>query len=274
LSAEVAETAVLTPTEDEGRAGAVVLAYVHDSDVSYSWHHSMVEMLGWDVTHEARVMRAGYIAYRYGTDGLVDARNKTVTTFLQENQADWLWIVDTDMGFAPDTLDRLFEAADPVERPIVGALCFSQREMAADMMGGWRCTAVPTVYDWAKVGEQMGFSVRWEYPINTITRCAGTGSACILVHRSVFEQIGDKFGPVWYDRIPNTSTGQVTSEDLSFCMRAGALDIPVHIHTGVQTSHAKRIWLSEEDYWRQRAVDPPPYDIPPQSNDPEAGSDG
>jgi hypothetical protein len=47
----------------------------------------------------------------------------------------------------------------------------------------------------------------------------------------------------------------MTSEDLSFCMRAGALDIPVHVHTGVQASHHKPIWLAEDDYLRQRAVD-------------------
>ena len=32
------------------------------------------------------------------------------------------------MGFAPDTINRLLEAADPVERPVVGGLCFTQRE--------------------------------------------------------------------------------------------------------------------------------------------------
>jgi len=282
LTEEVTEPVPVVAATDNERDGAVVLAYVHDTNVSYSWHHSMVEMIGWDITHEARVMRGGYIALKYGTAGLIDARNKSVVTFLKEDQADWLFWLDTDMGFAADTLDRLMDAADPVERPIVGGLCFSQREMTADEHGGWRCTAVPTVFDWAKIGvsdetivhgehqrtmtgEQMGFSVRWDYPINQITRCAGTGSACILIHRSVFEQIEEKFGPIWYNRVPNTTTGQVVSEDLSFCMRAGALDIPLYVHTGVQTTHHKEIWLGEEDYWRERAVNPPPYDVPPES---------
>jgi hypothetical protein len=101
----------------------------------------------------------------------------------------------------------------------------------------------------------MGFAVRWEYPDNTAVRVAGTGSACILIHRSVFERIEEKFGPIWYDRVPNPSTAQVVSEDLAFCMRAGALDIPVHVHTGVKTSHQKALWLSEDDYLRQRALD-------------------
>jgi hypothetical protein len=241
-------------------AGAVALAYVHSNDVAYSWHHSLVELMGWDFANHGRVVRGGFVAIRCGTDGLVESRNKAVAIFLHEKQAEWLFWLDTDMGFAADTLDRLLAVADPVERPIVGGLCFSQREHTSDNMGGWRCTATPTVFNWAHVtgeagDEQMGFAVRWEYPDNTAIRVAGTGSACILIHRSVFERIEEKFGPIWYDRVPNPSTGQVVSEDLAFCMRAGALDIPVHVHTGVKTTHQKALWLAEDDYLRQRALD-------------------
>jgi hypothetical protein len=128
-------------------------------------------------------------------------------------------------------------------------------------MGGWKCLATPTVFDWTHYQDQQGFAVRWDYPANTVTRVHGTGSACVLIHRSVFEATGDKFGPVWYNRAPNPSTGQLISEDLSFCIRVNALEIPIHVHTGVRTTHQKTIWLSEEDYWNQRATNPPPVSI-------------
>lgn len=234
---------------------AVVVAYVHSNNLTYSWHHSMLEMVGWDLAHHGRVVRGGYIANRYGTDGITYARNKAVKDFLEEKAAEWLFWIDTDMGFAMDTVDRLIEAADPVDRPIVGALCFAQEEHKSDGLGGFRCRAVPTVYDWANTGKQMGFAVRWQYPLDTLTRVGGTGCACVLIHRSVFERIEEKYGRVWYDRVPNTTTGQVLSEDLAFCLRAGTLDIPVHVHTGVKTTHAKNLWLAEDDYWRQVAMD-------------------
>jgi hypothetical protein len=133
-------------------------------------------------------MRGGYVAWKSGTDGLADARNKVVKAFLKEHQADWLFWIDTDMGFAPDTIDRLFEAADPVERPLVGGLCFTQREETSDGMGGWRCLASPTVFDWRVLDDgQMGFTVRWNYPPDALTQVAGTGAACVLIHRGVFE---------------------------------------------------------------------------------------
>jgi hypothetical protein len=240
---------------------AVVVAYVHgdhDDRVAYSWHHSMMQLVGYDMANNCRIVQGGFIARRCGTDGLVESRNSAVRDFLLDGKADWLFWTDTDMGFAPDIVDRLFEAADPSERPMVGALCFAQRADVPDGMGGWRPMVVPTVYDWAHIGEQSGFAVRWDYPINTVTQCAGTGSAAVLIHRSVFEAIADKFGPVWYERLPNPSTGQMISEDLSFCIRAGGLHFPLFVHTGVSTTHQKGTWVAEEDYWRERAVNPPP----------------
>jgi hypothetical protein len=36
------------------------------------------------------------------------------------------------------------------------------------------------------------------------------------------------------------------------------------VHTGVQTTHQKTLWLAQDDYWRQRAVDPPPPTVEDQ----------
>jgi hypothetical protein len=57
--------------------------------------------------------------------------------------------------------------------------------------------------------------------------------------------------------------GQVLSEDLSLCLRAGALDIPVHVHTGVKTTHQKTLWLAEDDYYGQVALARMPRPSPP-----------
>lgn len=243
---------------EDSPGDAVTVAYVHSNDVAYSWHHSMVEMIGYDMARQGRIIRGGYIAMRCGAAGLVEARNNTITEFLSSHDAEWLLWLDTDMGFPADLVERLLEAADPAERPIVGALCFSQRETEPDGMGGWRCRAVPTVLDWAQLPSGAeGFLVRWDYPANTLTKCSGTGSAAVLVHRSVFSRVAAKYGPTWYNMVPNPTNGQLIGEDLSFCARAGALGIPVHVHTGVPTSHSKRLWLAEPDYLAEQLADPP-----------------
>ena len=64
------------------------------------------------------------------------------------------------------------------------------------------------------------------------------------------QAVADKYGETWYDTIPAKSLGATSSisEDLALCLRMGALDIPIHVHTGITTSHLKPIWLSHEHY--------------------------
>ena len=243
--------------QPQPKPDAAVLAYVCGNEVAYSWHRSMIQLVAYDAGRHARMGdgRGGYLAMRYGTGGLIEARNQAAYDFLHEYpDAQWLFWLDTDMGFQPETLEMLLEAADPVERPIVGALCFSQQEIESDNMGGRRTQPTPVIYDWITVGDQSGYAVRWDYPRDTVTQTHAVGSACVVIHRSVLERIQEKFGPVWYDRVPNPSTGQLFSEDLSFCVRAGALGIPVFVDTRVKTTHLKNVWVSEELYTRERVA--------------------
>jgi hypothetical protein len=244
---------------------SVTLGYVHSDQVSYSWHRSLDALATRDRALDGPLQRGGWLAVRCGTDGLPAARNETVLQFLATT-SDWLFWIDTDMGFQPDIVDRLLAAADPVERPIVGALCFAQRELAGDGAGGYRCKATPTIYDWTngvdmKGHHREGFVARTEYEVGALQQCGATGSAAILIHRSVFEKIRDSgFGPTWYNRAPQSTEpdarGVVTmlGEDMSFCMRVGIVGLPVHVHTGVKTTHHKAIWLGEDDYIDQWTV--------------------
>lgn len=227
---------------------SVCLAYVHGVEVAYSWHASVLALIGHDMAHRQRVVSSGWIAVRYGTGGIVDGRNKAVRMFL-ETDAEWLFWVDTDMGFAADTVDRLLESADPVERPMVGALCFAQSEESLDGMGGFRCRPRPTLFAWGERdnGEQ-GFAPMYDYPRGELVEVAGTGSACVLIHRAVFEKIAAESGESWYSRLSNPTTGQLIAEDLSFCARALQLGYRIHVDTRVKTTHLKHLWLSEEDY--------------------------
>jgi hypothetical protein len=193
---------------------------------------------------------------RCGTDGLSGARNKVAQRVI-DNGADWLFWLDSDMGFEPDTLSRLMEIANPVDRPIVSALCFAQREVDRDGMSGFVTRAGPTIMDWRDNEKGAGFVGRAWFPANTLVECNGTGSACILIHRSVLEQVNEKFGPIWYDKVK--SPGGFIAEDLSFCARATMCNNPIFVHTGVRTTHMKTVWLGEKEWWEQQVA--PPADV-------------
>lgn len=225
--------------------GKVCLAYVHGLEVAYSWHASVMALVSHDVAHRQRVIGGGWLATKYGTGGIVQARNDTVAQFLAGTTSEWLMWVDTDMGFMPDSIDRLLDAADPVERPVVGGLAFMMREVGPDGMAGMQVQPMPTLFQWADVQGVTGFQVMQDYPRDQLVKVAATGSAFVLIHRSAFERVAEQYGRSWYSPVFNESANMWISEDLSFCTRLGALDIPVHVHTGVKTTHLKPLWLDE-----------------------------
>lgn len=266
----------------KAKVATVAVAFVHQSQVEYSFMHSFLQLLGYDAQNHGRVWAGDILAERGSTGDLAASRNRGVTDFLA-GSADWLLWVDTDMGFEANAIDRLVDAADPVERPVMGGLCFAQREDENDGVGGFRPVAWPVLMDWTVYEGRGGWQVRWDYPRDTVTRCHGVGSAFVLIHRSVFEKVRDVYEDLqrangirrdgdprwdsWYTRVSNPTTGELVGEDLSFCARLMQCEIPVHVHTGVQTTHRKNIWLQEQDYWRQRALAPSPekaVNLPPE----------
>lgn len=232
----------------------VMIGVVHGQNLDATFAASKDALVAYDKAHEGYLTHDTALAFvRCGTDGLVQSRN-TVAQTVVDSDVDYLLWIDSDMGFEPDSLSRLVAVADPVDRPVVGALCFSSKQVAHDGMNGFRSKPVPTVYRWLGPEDDPDgrlFTVDDVYPVNSIVQVAGTGSAFILIHRSVFEKIGRD----WYTRVPD-SGGQLLGEDISFCVRAGAAGLPIVVHTGVRTTHVKAQWLAEADYWRLLTVPP------------------
>lgn len=234
--------------------GKVVVAYLHGADTAATFGQSLLGLQLHDQAHHGRLFhdgpegsRLGLIAVPSGAGRLAGGRNLAVSTFLDRYPAaDWLLCADVDMGFAADALDRLLEVADPDTRPIVGALCFAQKYAGHGEDPSPFVDWQPTVY----TRTPHGFEPVFDYPRDTVAKVDGTGAAFLLIHRTVLDKLGAE-GPVWFDNI-ETGPGSWAGEDLSFCMRATAAGFPIHVHTGVRTTHAKTIWFSEDDYLDQR----------------------
>jgi hypothetical protein len=230
--------------------GLVQVAYLHGDTVSHSWHDSMTRLLVHDMASEQPRITStnGPFMLRTHAGQLVEHRNLAVKLFLDETPHEWLFMVDTDMGFAADTVDRLVAAADPAERPVVGALCFSLQEVDHDGMGGRRSIPAPTVYQMARSETDAWFTIRWEFPADTVIPVAGTGAACILIHRTAVEKIRAEHGDTWFDRVRYTGDGRLVGEDLAFCYRLRTVGLPVYVHTGIKTTHHKQVWIGADDY--------------------------
>jgi len=165
------------------------------------------------------------------------ARNMVARKFLEDpREPPWLFMCDTDMVFEADVIGRLVKAADPVARPVVGALCYSQNTDGGD--------PYPTMYELAETGGHLAFVRYSKWRDGAVVRVTATGAAALLVHRTALEtaekHAGDAAAP-WFRESPVGSA--LVGEDLTFCLRLGAAGIPVHVATSVKAGHMKTTML-------------------------------
>lgn len=245
------------------KRGLVSVAFLHPGHYAACFAESLTDLLFHDLSGKQRVVSHphGKIGKECGSGGIVAGRNVVTKAFLDESEAEWLLMVDSDMGFAADTLERLIDAADPYAAPVVGALCFAHKTNGRSSFYGIRYRPCPTVYDFAETGDKVGFVPRLDYERDKLLKASATGAACVLIHRRAAEAIRRKYGDVWWDPITHPTGPTTFSEDLSFCVRVAGCDMPIHVHTGVKTTHDKGgVFLDEElfDLTRGESCTPQP----------------
>ena len=204
-----------------------VIGYCHPGHVSAEFCASLISTV-----MEGSTSLDAVLTYASGPN-ISTARNKITDEFLRCQRAPWLLMCDTDMVFAADALDRLIAAADPVARPLLGALCFSPA--AGDVR--------PTMYEITqKESGALGFAHLQTWPEDTCVQVSATGTGFLLMHRGALEKVAahskDIAAP-WFRETPVGSPLSLMGEDMTFCLRAAAAGIPVHVHTGVQVGHMK-----------------------------------
>lgn len=260
------------------RAGEkVCIGTPHLNDAGWNYVESLLRAVAYDkqhgnhLLHNSGLMNNGALAAVWGRSmELSHARNTAAASFLSSD-SDWLLWIDTDIGFEQDAVEKLLEVADPVTAPIVGGLCFIEGDYSHDFRGGLRSSLAPTLYDWAWVEPKSGMPgaykmlTRQDWTPGEVTRVGATGCGMLLTHRSVYEKIAawsmEQGAPahIWFERIPGPD-GELCGEDVSFCLRAHQVDVPVVVHTGVTTTHQKSAWYGVDDY-RVKPFTPPPMNV-------------
>ncbi|HEU5394693.1 MAG TPA: class I SAM-dependent methyltransferase [Candidatus Methylomirabilis sp.] len=164
------------------------------------------------------------------------ARNELVTWMLEETDCEWAWFIDTDMVVEAVVLPRLLCAADVSGARVIGGLCV----MIDDADG-----PIPTIYQLGNFGVGEVTRVVFDYPEDTLIQVAATGAACLLIHRSVLEDVQRRFPdnpyPWFREEVLN---GNWISEDLHFCLLANSCGHPVFVDCTTHVGHAKgsSIW--------------------------------
>lgn len=225
------------------KRGKVAIGYVHSTEVSIYFHTSVVNTLVADFNGQRRIVNGGARIPKYSSANISNARNAIVRTFLTATDAEWLWMVDTDMDWQPDALDILMAHADAERAPIVGGLCFGVEDGQL----------FPTLYTWEKREAGLGIARYNEFPPDAMFQVGATGAAFLLIHRSVLEAIEAKGFNKTFPWFQETEMqGLACGEDITFCARAGMCGFPVWVHTGVEVGHHKSYVLTADMYRGQR----------------------
>lgn len=196
---------------------------------------SMIDML----SYESGKGRIGARLARFSGANVSHGRNELTKQFLDQTECEWLLTLDTDIQFPADLVERLLEQADPAERPVVGGLYFGSSEGQL-----W-----PLLYQFADDPDQpSGVSTMrlGDYPKGLI-QVVGTGAGCMLIHRSVLEEMRDAaFDPAFpFYQETSYINDNVTGEDITFCLRVQKLGHPVYVDTRIELGHVKPMVLDE-----------------------------
>ena len=211
-------------------ADAAVIGYIHPGWVRAEFCASLVS-----IAMEGKTPLEGILTLESGPN-ISTGRNKLCDRFLRDYQAPWLFMADTDMVLRGDAVDSLIAAADPVTRPVVGALCYS-------LEAGKRA---PTMYELTEDGERLAFRRHAAWEAGAVVRVSATGAAALLIHRDALRAVRkhahDSAAP-WFRESAFGAPLALLGEDLTFCLRLGAAGIPVHVATGIKAGHMKTTML-------------------------------
>ena len=180
------------------------------------------------------------------------ARTSMIEDFMKmPDQMEYLWLVDTDMVFPIDALQKLLVKADEGRR-LVGGLGYIFQTETGTIMPSIVHDASQTPGKYAKIyNEPPADEPRY-------IEAMATGAFCMLVHRSILQEMRDAHPELtypWFDDIER-GDGRIIGPDFEFYARAKEVtgETPI-IDTHVRCGHIKKWNLTHEEAknaWSQR----------------------
>ena len=238
----------------------VIAAYcvppIHEGIVHVPFISSLMNTISYDSIHNRRLITVltatnAYIpqARHEAVDGRGEGE-KHEPGFM-DFDAEWLWFLDYDLVFSPDTLDSLLAVAEQIDADILGGLYFNR-------FADGRVWPI-----WLE-----GTEVVESQPIGYVTagelrECATVGMGLTLIRRRVFERLRqihaqDPWYAFGHDLVPNHNGGYLRAgEDVTFCRRARAAGFKVHGTASAFAEHIKTTrWTAENAGREAREVAP------------------
>ena len=218
----------------------VCISWCHHGEVDAFFAHSIMDLI------KKYPERVNTFYSVQGTGLLAKSRNIQVKNFLDNTTDDWLFIVDSDEYISVDAFEKLVNSADSEEYPFVSGLYFT-----GTVPEPGKLEPVPLIF--VNHGGDLGVQPFYNYPKNSLVEIYAAGTGCMMIHRSVLEEVrkgySKHFGPdwAWFQDGP-IGDNKWLSEDLTFCERVQSLKIRMVAHTGAVVAHHKPVWVVESNY--------------------------
>jgi hypothetical protein len=157
------------------------------------------------------------------------AREALLQEFLK-GEAEWVFIVDTDMILPPDALKRLLRW----RKKMVTGLYFGRGERGYPVI----FTPHQPLDEWPKIRY-------FEYPQDSgLIEVGATGHGCLLIHRSVIEAMKPP-----YSRLGPWKGEEVVGSDVRLCMKARKeAGVKIWCDTSLKCGHLRPAPITE-DTW-------------------------
>lgn len=186
----------------------------------------------------------GFICKRSG--GLLSVfRNGVVAEYLQDVESKWIWMVDSDIALAEDTLEVLMDQR--------------KHHPEAKIISGWYVIPMgedgfrPAIFKWEgpQNWREGGNFVYQEVP-KDVCYVDSVGIGCCLVKRDLLIQMMQKYGrpSPWFTMCerggPNHPDPRIFGEDHSFFLRAAELGCKPLLVPEAEVGHMKAQMLTGE----------------------------
>jgi hypothetical protein len=218
--------------------GTVTIAWCDNGMVDGKFAEGMVALAlqapanNIQITHSARV--AGNQIGRQ--------RQALFDYWADQIKSDWILWVDSDIVVDIHKVAELFEAAHPVDRPIVSGVYFISKQ-AEGTLGN----PFPALF--TEVNET---SIRHVHPLpqDELIKIDSAGMGFVLMHKSIIPKLREAFpNQSLFAEIENLGDKYV-GEDIVFFQKVKKAGIPVYAWTGALVRHMKRFSFDMDYYAR------------------------
>lgn len=159
------------------------------------------------------------------------------------SEAEYIFLVDTDMVWQPRDIIKLKEIAHFPKRPIVAGWALA---IKGESKGLW-----PNAYRREAEGFRPWGNIP---PFSDPLKVDAVGGSCVLIHHKVYRALAEKVGGPypWQDESVNPLTGQGIGEDLTFSQRVDDFtDYEIWYQPDAVFYHVKPYTFGPQEYLNQ-----------------------